>query len=400
MRRFLGSNFEWLLALSSLAMACHGCGRVGSAPHERVGRPATNVEDPVEVLIPVDPREEGALALDLNEDAMTGKLAPAADLQVRLAFGAEYPDTMSLALSSTLFFAKSAPVAATAFALESVTAVGDEPGVEASVGGDHQLRLTVHEAGVHLLKLELAAEFGEAARRATYTFLVTVEARQVAGAEWSTCSDPVYVVSGSPPSSSRLFPLDESGVVFEPANTSFDRGADIIVRAVAGTVIEAPAGIDSLTITGPSQTVQLRSNYGEVASIHLIQPGEIDGIQPTFYSDQGGARGGGIGLISGGTIAVDLSKSPYISVFPGARFGKAPVCSGPDAALFQLSSLTPTVCAIQPDGCKIRGCLTRWYAPAVATMVATGHCELVLEAVKLDHGAGLTKHFSVDIEAL
>jgi hypothetical protein len=200
--------------------------------------------------------------------------------------------------------------------------------------------------------------------------------------------------------SSRLYPLDENGNPFAPRNTAFDRGADIIVSARAGTRIEAPAGLDSLVVTGPSQTIQVRSNYGEVVAFELVQAEQVDSISPSFQSDQGGARGGGTSLRSGGEHAVDLTAAPYISVFPGVRIGGEIVCGGPDEALFELRSTTPEVCSIQRDGCAVRGCLTGRYVPAIANIIAAGTCNLELEAPTLDHGNGLSASFSVEIKAL
>jgi hypothetical protein len=230
----------------------------------------------------------------------------------------------------------------------------------------------VLEPGTHQVQLDLSATFEGESEPIELSVNVTVLALRVAGAEWSHCSAPVYLVSGSPMGSSRLTPFDEEGNPFEPLNADFDRGADVIVSARAGTLVEAPAGLDSLVVTGPSQTVRVRSNYGELASFELIQPAQIDGISPSLQSDQGGARGGGTGVRSGSTHAVDLTAAPYLSVYPGARFGETFTCGGPDPALFELRSTTPEVCSIQPNGCRVRGCLTSRYVPAIANVIAEG----------------------------
>jgi hypothetical protein len=200
--------------------------------------------------------------------------------------------------------------------------------------------------------------------------------------------------------SSRLYPLDEEGNPFEPRNTAFDRGADLIVSARQGTRIEAPAGVDSLVVTGPSQTIDIRSNYGPVASFELIQPEDVDRIAPSFMSSEGGARGGSTGVAPGGTLALDLATRPYVSVFPGAHFGDTHLCGGPDPALFQLRSTTPEVCTIEEDGCAVRGCLTNGYVPAIANVIAAGNCSLELEAPTLNHSRGLSTSFSTNFEAL
>lgn len=400
---------------SSLTMASQGCGEVvgSTSPgkdEELAGQEEeteddveskddVESEDDVQFLVPIAPVREGALLLDISEDAATGQLTPNPDLRLRLAFGKGYPDAMSFALSSILF-SDSGPVPASAFVLESAIPRQKVNGIEASVGEDNDLRLKVYDAGIHLVELAVRAEFAEAAPSALYTFPLTVAARAVAGVEWSTCLAPIQIVSGSRPTSSRLNPLDDAGIPFEPLNTMFDRGADIIVRARAGSRVEAPSGLDSLTVTGPSQTVSLRSNYSELTSFQLIQAEEIDSLQPSFICDQGGPKGGSAGLKPGGAIALDLKKSPYISAFPGARAGGRALCGGPDPKLFELRSATPKVCAIEPDGCAVRGCKTREYVPAVAAVLAPGRCELELSAPTLAQGAGLAASFFIDIGAL
>ena len=352
----------------------------------------------IEFVIPLSPRDEGALSFLLVEDETTGEATPDGEPVVRLAVGEGYPDTMLFELSSLLLLSDLTPLAATEFTIEAATP--DGVGVEAIVAGNDVLELSVHEPGTYSVELDLAAAFEAGSATQDFRVEVSVLAIQVAGAEWSTCTGPLYLVSGSPMGSSRLYPLEKNGNPFAPRNTAFDRGADIIVSARAGTRIEAPAGLDSLVVTGPSQTIQVRSNYGEVAAFELVQAEQVDSISPSFQSDQGGARGGGTSLRSGGEHAVDLTAAPYISVFPGARIGGEIVCGGPDEALFELRSTTPEVCSIQRDGCAVRGCLTGRYVPAIANIIAAGTCNLELEAPTLDHGNGLSASFSVEIKAL
>lgn len=389
----------WWVAVLVLMTACGG--RSARDPGAGAGAGGTSsTADPelVEYVIPISPVEEGALSFNLVEDEATGELKQDGEAHLRFAVGEGYPDTMRFALGSMLVRPDWELLAPTAFALEAATP--DDDGVEAMVAAPDELELKVIEPGTHHVRLDLVVEFESVAEPIELGVDVTVLAIAVAGVEWSTCSAPVYLVSGSPMGSSRLNPLDEAGIAFEPYNTAFDRGADIIVSAQAGTRIEAPAGIDSLVVTGPSQTVRLRSNYGEVSTFELIQPGEIDNLAPRLHSDQGGARGGGTSLDSGDTHAVDLTAAPYLFVFPGPHIGDTFLCGGPDETLFELRSTTPEVCPIQPDGCRVRGCLTSRYAPAIANIIAAGTCNLELDAPALNGGNGLSASFSVEIEAL
>jgi hypothetical protein len=141
----------------------------------------------------------------------------------------------------------------------------------------------------------------------------------------------------------------------------------------------------------------VRSNFGPITTFELIQPEQIDRTEPSLQANQGGGRGGGSGVASGGELRVDLTQEAYLFVFPGARFSDNHLCAGPDPTLFELRSTTPEVCVIDPDGCATLGCYTSACVPATANILAPGTCTLELEAPTLNHGAGLSHRFTVDI---
>jgi hypothetical protein len=357
---------------------------------------AASDAEPIEFVIPVSPVDQGAIVLYANEDGAPSNLVPAEDPIVRLAFGEGYPNLMHFQLDSLLLVSGGELLISTSLTVESVVSDGD--GIAVSLLGDG-LELEALRAGSYRLALDVTAEFDDGVTKRIAAG-VQLQVLEVAGVSWSTCTGPLYVVSGSPLSSSRLYPLDADGAVFEPHNAAFDQGAELIVEALAETRIEAPAGVDSLVVTGPSQTVEVRSRFGPVASLQLIQPEDVDGIEPTFMSSEGGARGGSTAVRHGGELALDLSKLPFVSVHPGARFGGMGLCGGPDPALFQLRSTTPEVCTIEENGCATRGCLTSGYVPTIANVIAEGTCNLELDAPTLDHGRGLSQSFSTTFKAL
>jgi hypothetical protein len=361
--------------------------------------PADDIaEDTVEIVIPLAPVDEGALSFLIIEDPATAESLGDVEPIVRLALGEGYPNVMQFTLSTALLPADGTVLTATDLTLESVTS--DGAGVVVTAQGDSSLELRAREPGTYRLELELSAEFDGAPARNLVESAV-VEVISVTAVDWSTCSGPLYVVSGSPLGSSRLYPLGEDGYPFEPLNTEFDRGADVIVSALGGTRIEAPSGVDSLVVTGSSQTVEVRSNYGPITNFELIQPEDIDGLAPNFVSSVGGARGGGSsGVADGGEYTVDLAERPYLSVFPGARFGEHSPCGGPEGELFELRSTTPEVCTIEANGCEVRGCPTDRFVRDIANIVGSGTCTLELEAPTLNHGNGLSVSFSANFVAL
>lgn len=358
--------------------------------------PEADDAESIEFVIPVSPVDQGAIVLYANEDGAPSNLVPAEDPVVRLAFGEGYPDLMHFQLGSMLLASGGELLVSTSLTIESVVSDGD--GIAVSLLSDG-LELEILRAGSYRLALDVTAEFDDGVTKSLAAG-VQLQVIEVAGVSWSTCTGPLYVVSGSPLSSSRLYPLDTDGAVFEPRNAAFDQGAELIVEALPGTRIEAPAGVDSLVVTGPSQTVEVRSRFGPVASLQLIQPEDVDQIEPTFMSSEGGTRGGSTAVRHGGELALDLSTLPFVSVHPGARFGGMGLCGGPNPALFRLRSTTPEVCTIEENGCATRGCLTSGYVPTIANVIATGTCNLELDAPTLNQGRGLSESFSTTFKAL
>lgn len=355
-------------------------------------------EGGVELLIPLSPVDETAHALTFTGSDVNGPIASDEPAELRLAFGEEYPDTIRLHVNAILIATSGTWFPSVPLVIDSAVFEGE--GLEVRALESDVIELEVHEAGTHEVALSGSVVFEEGGEPLEYTSFLLVDAREVSGAEWSSCSFEKFFVSGAPLGHSRIYALDQEGNTFGPHNATVGRPADIFVEATGGTTITASGGLQTVVITGPSQTVHLASNYGYVDSFELIQPGEIDSIEPSFYFDQGGARGGGTRIPSGGSIELDLTEQPYISVFPGANHQGTPLCGGPDPDLFHLRTNTPDVCTIQEDGCAVRGCSTSEYVRSTANVVGEGTCTLELEAPSLDGGNGLSASYSVEIQAL
>lgn len=389
--------------LGLLAIVCSGCG--GSATDTRSKGDSSSRNPPdeeltgdVELLVAHVPVDDSSFFLTLSGDAESGPLASDAPTEVRLAFGEEYASTIRFVVGASLVVPEGSILFGSNLVIDTVTVEGD--GINVTPVSDDELELLVREAGAHRLTVEGRAAFvqGDAVR--PFTGEVLVDARQVGGAEWDPCSFEQYFVSGAPLGRWRVYALDEEGRPFEPSNATVGRPADVIIKAKGDTTITATGGMESVVITGPSQTIHLFSNHGEMQTFELIQPSEIDSLDPTFYFDQGGTRGGGTGVRSGGEIELDLSLSPYISVHPGARYQGTPLCGGPDPHDLVLRSTTPEVCIIQENGCAERGCATEVHVRSIAEVVSEGVCTLELEAPSFNGGEGLSTSYTVEVHSI
>lgn len=345
------------------------------------------------LVIPLRPLDANSLSLALP----VGSDPEASPAPLSLALGDGYPRVVRFDFEQSYWADPNAWYeAAPRLTLTGVTTRDD--GIDARVGDAKTLEIEIQEVGDFAVYLELLwtpLEPGEPTAT-TFTKKVMVQVRRMGGMNWEPCSDEsAVVVSGAGFRSAHVEPVDEDGAGFYPANASYARPVTVSVHARPGTKLSTQDGLALLVVEGPEQSVEVRSEQGDAFRFDLIEPESIDALSASFHLDGPWTRGSSE-IESGSVVAVPLSRGPgRIFVVPEVEFEGRKVCSPASPDWFALASNTPNTCPIAEEPVCAEGCFLT-ALPNGATALASGACELSLEAASFDGGRGLSTGLSME----
>src|SRR5690606_19350701 len=104
------------------------------------------------LLIPLEPRSEGALSFVPTEDPETGEFTDDSEAVARLAVGEGYPTTMQYSIGGALVYTDTALLIASGVSIDAVASIEASADIEASVEDDSLLEIHVNRAGIHRLQ--------------------------------------------------------------------------------------------------------------------------------------------------------------------------------------------------------------------------------------------------------
>jgi hypothetical protein len=196
----------------------------------------------------------------------------------------------------------------------------------------------------------------------------------------------------------RVTLLDADGEPFYPANASPDRPITLTVRADEDTSLglhDEAQGLAALVARGNPTAVTVESELGPAFDFELIDAGMIDAMELRFYLM--GFGGGGIpDLVSGQTYGPAFARtSSSIDVRAlGLYAGGNRLCTAPSPLSFELSTSTPDSCAVF-EGPGHGDAYGGDQIGVSADVIASGSCELTVEAPAFADGSGLSQELSV-----
>jgi hypothetical protein len=369
----------------------------------------------VELVLPMQPVDEGPLSGVVEVSETPGAPSLTLDTALTFAVGGAYPTEFVALLPAPLY--ASCGMLEGAVTWDEIT--GSSDAVEAALDDASRLALTVRGPGSAQIVLSgemvVSEPFGcEVPVDVPVPFELRIATRAVipSGARVEVperCANAVEARVAAQPFGSRmeqfqLALLDDAGERMYVANATEGAPVDVRVRGTFSQALvdDPPATLSELAFPATPGEVEIAPLAGTPLRVEVVDAARVTDIDVTFHL--AGPAAGSIPLESGASYGADGWNQVDNWIAPmvdETRVGADALCSPPALAWFQLRSLTPAACQTVPvpgdhfggTGGK-RHFLDGDGTNTAAQLEADGTCTLSLEAPGFTNGKGLARLLS------